>query len=72
MPKPTNKEELLIDIHKEWAKLENFLASLTPEQMTQPGAIGDWSPKDVLAHLAGWQQMCIQMEPDAGAQPEDL
>jgi len=59
MPKPNNKEELLKDIHTEWEALDKFLASLTPEQMTQPGVIGDWSPKDVLAHLAEWQQMCM-------------
>jgi hypothetical protein len=59
MPKPTTKSELLIEIQKEWDALEQFLATLPPEQMTQPGAIGNWSPKDVLAHLAEWQQMCL-------------
>jgi hypothetical protein len=59
MPKPTTKNELVIEIQKEWDALGQFLASLTSEQMIQPGAIGDWSPKDVLAHLAEWQQMCL-------------
>jgi hypothetical protein len=28
--------------------------------MTQPGAIGEWSVKDVLAHLLEWQQMVLR------------
>ena len=59
MPKPTTKSELVAEIQKEWELLEQFLATLSPEQMNQPGAIGEWSPKDVLAHLAEWQQMCL-------------
>jgi hypothetical protein len=59
MPKPTTKSELMLDIRKEWDTLEQFYASLSPEQMSQAGAIGEWSPKDVLAHLAEWQQLCL-------------
>jgi len=36
-----------------------ILATLTPEQMTRPGALGDWSAKDVLAHLYEWEQMVL-------------
>jgi hypothetical protein len=59
MPKPTTKSQLLMEIQKEWDVLGKFLATLTSEQMTQPGAIGEWSSKDVLAHLAEWQRMCL-------------
>jgi len=59
MPKAKNKEELLEEMRKEREALEKFLSTLTPEQMVQPGAIGEWSPKDVLAHLAEWEQMCL-------------
>jgi len=59
MPKPTTIKELLSDIQKERDALEQFLATLSCEQMIQPGAIDDWSPKDIQAHLAEWQQMCL-------------
>ena len=59
MPKPTTIKDLLSDIQKERDALEQFLATLSPEQMIQWGAIGDWSPKDVLAHLAEWHQLCL-------------
>lgn len=59
MPKPTTKEALLKDIQKEHKALEKFLAELTPQQMVQPGAIAEWSVKDVLAHLAEWEQLLL-------------
>jgi uncharacterized protein (TIGR03083 family) len=59
MPKPTTKEALLEDIRKEREALEKFLAALTPQQMVEPGAIAEWSVKDVLAHLAEWEQLLL-------------
>lgn len=57
MPKPVTKTQLLTQSEKEYNALEQFLSALTPEQMLQPGALGEWSVKDVLAHLLEWQQM---------------
>jgi hypothetical protein len=34
---------------------------LTEEEMTQPGVTGDWSVRDVLAHLAAWDRGYIEM-----------
>ena len=59
MPEPTTKEALLKDIRIEREALEGFLAGLTPQRMIQPGAIAEWSVKDVLAHLAEWEQLLL-------------
>lgn len=59
MPKPTTKHQLIETAQAERAALEQLLAELTPEQMTQPNLVGDWSAKDVLAHLIEWEQMVI-------------
>jgi hypothetical protein len=59
MPRPTTKDELLAAIDKERGELETLLATLTPTQMTEPGIVGDWSVKDVLAHLIEWEQMVL-------------
>ena len=55
MSRPQTKAQLLAESQQEYDALESFLAALTSEQMVQPGALGEWSPKDVLAHLYEWQ-----------------
>jgi uncharacterized protein (TIGR03083 family) len=57
MPKPANKAQVLSESRNEYEALGQFLETLTPEQTTRPGALGDWSVKDVIAHLLEWQHM---------------
>jgi uncharacterized protein (TIGR03083 family) len=59
MPNPTTKDALLAEVRSERDALEESLAALTPQQMVVPGAIADWSVKDVLAHLAEWEQLLL-------------
>jgi uncharacterized protein (TIGR03083 family) len=56
---PKTKEALLEDIRRQRDALEKFVASLAPEKLEAPGAIADWSVKDVLAHLAEWEQLLL-------------
>ena len=60
MPRPQTKEKILSESQKEREALEEFLSALSPEQMTEPGMLGDWSVKDVLAHLYEWEQMVLR------------
>jgi hypothetical protein len=54
--KHLSKAKILEDIQIERRRLEKNLAELSVDEMTQPGAVGDWSVKDVLAHLIDWEQ----------------
>ena len=56
MEQPTTKEQLLALIHAERTKLDKKMDGLSPEEMCFPGAMGDWSVKDILAHLVDWEQ----------------
>lgn len=60
MPRAKSKEEILTKSKKERDALDEFLSSLPVEQMTEPGIVGDWSVKDVLAHLYEWEQMVLR------------
>jgi hypothetical protein len=52
------KAELLRAIDLERTALDHTLSQLTAHKMTQSGVTrGGWSVKDILAHLAEWQQM---------------
>jgi len=57
MPKPTNKQELLDEAEREYEALKKQVAEFTPEEMVRPGVVGEWSIKDILAHLLEWQRM---------------
>jgi uncharacterized protein (TIGR03083 family) len=54
-----NKAELIAQVRKERKALEALIATLSPEEMTRPGMIGEWSVKDILAHLVEWEQMFL-------------
>jgi hypothetical protein len=54
-----NKSELLNWLQQEIQHWEAFLARIGPERMQQPGVNGDWSMKDLVAHLTGWQPRLI-------------
>jgi len=60
MPRPHTKELLLTESQKEHDKLDEYLSSLSQEQIIEPGIVADWSVKDVLAHLYEWEQMVLR------------
>lgn len=72
MTKPTTKGQLLADIERERSALEELFSTVGSEYMTQPGIVGQWSIKDVLAHLIAWHQLCIGWYTTglSGRQPE--
>jgi uncharacterized protein (TIGR03083 family) len=46
-----------IEVSRMW--LEEVLGQVDPSQMTQPGVVGDWSVKDIVAHLTAWERMMV-------------
>lgn len=56
-----NKQELEAQFRDERAKLEAVLGSLTPAQMQVAGVVGDWSIKDVLAHISVWSARTVAL-----------
>lgn len=59
MPRPDTKDLLLSESEKERHALEETLDELAPEDFTLGGVVGEWSVKDVLAHLYEWEQMVL-------------
>ena len=55
MSDPTTKDELLAAMDQGYTTFELLLAPLSETQLTIPGVNGEWSIKDILAHLAAWQ-----------------
>ncbi len=53
------KEHILAALREQFESWNEFLASLSEEQITTPHFDFDWSIKDVIAHLWAWQQVSI-------------
>jgi len=50
------KRELLSALTDERAHLSAMLARLDDSQMVTPGVQGNWSVKDILAHMSAWDR----------------
>lgn len=55
MDSGTSKAQLLDDLKDENTRWEALLRDIGEEHMTQPGVAGEWSIKDIVAHLTGWR-----------------
>lgn len=54
-----SKAQLLSDLQNEQAAWEALLSSIGNERMTEPGVAGEWSIKDIIAHLTGWRRRTV-------------
>jgi uncharacterized protein (TIGR03083 family) len=59
MAEQMNVAELSELIRSTSIRLELLLAQLSVAEINQPGAVGVWSVKDVLAHLAFWERFAV-------------
>ena len=53
------KDHILTALREQFNQLGELLASLSEEQITTPSFDDNWSIKDVVNHLWGWQQITI-------------
>ena len=69
-----SKAKLLAEIQAERQSLEAVLAELSEDQMLVTGVIDDWTVKDLLAHIAVWEQRMVSWVAQAvrGEVPEML
>lgn len=58
---PTMDKLRLLDlIRMEHAFLRRALAGLAPNELALPGVVGEWSVKDILAHITTWEQRFLK------------
>jgi hypothetical protein len=59
MDSTASKAQLLKGLRDEQAGWEALLQEIGEEHMTEPGVAGEWSIKDIVAHLTGWRQRTV-------------
>ena len=61
MPSQMTVAELIRQIRATSTRMELLLAQLSVAEINQPGAVGVWSVKDVLAHIAFWELYAVNI-----------
>lgn len=54
-----DREKLATDLEQARNELRASYEGLSDEQMTQAGAVGEWSVKDTLTHIASWEEITL-------------
>jgi hypothetical protein len=55
-----SKARFLDELRNEEAGWEALLQDIGEEHMTQPSVAGEWSIKDIVAHLTGWRRRTVE------------
>src|SRR6266851_5464996 len=58
-----DKQQFLTKLDLAWTGLEASCAGLSEAQLAEPGVTGDWSVKDVLAHVSTWEGEALKYLP---------
>jgi hypothetical protein len=68
------KQELISTVEAEHADLEKLIGTLGDEQMNEPNVVGEWSVKDLLAHLALWtaRNITVVYQAEQGQKPAEI
>jgi len=66
-----NRTQLLRRLDVAWQALKQSYADLPDAQLLVPGVTGDWSVKDIIAHVTWWEEEALTHLPLvlAGGQP---
>ncbi|HUS13894.1 MAG TPA: maleylpyruvate isomerase N-terminal domain-containing protein [Chloroflexia bacterium] len=71
MAPSSNRAEALAAFDAARREHQAFLDSIPRARMTEPGATGPWSAKDVIAHLVAWRRRTVaRVEAAAAGRPE--
>ena len=58
-----NRRQLVGRIEAAWAAFNESFVDLPEARMTEPGVVGDWSVKDLLAHVTTWEEEALKYLP---------
>jgi hypothetical protein len=55
-PSMGSLDDLINEIEANWSELAAVSRGIPDDVMLRPGTVGDWSLKDLFAHIAGWEE----------------
>ena len=58
-----NRQQLINRLDTAWVAFQASYAGLSNSQLAEPGAAGDWSVKDIIAHVTWWEEEALRHLP---------
>jgi len=58
-----DRQKLLKQLDRAWMIFMESYADLSDSQLTEPGVTGDWSVKDIIAHVTWWEEEALKHLP---------
>jgi hypothetical protein len=58
-----NRQQLLKQLDTAWTAFQESYAGLSDAQLMEPGVTGQWSVKDLIAHVTWWEEEALQHLP---------
>lgn len=58
-----NTQQLLARLEKSWRDFEESYAGLSEAQLLVPGVTGQWSVRDIIAHVSWWEEEALESMP---------
>ncbi|MBV9626420.1 MAG: ClbS/DfsB family four-helix bundle protein [Acidobacteria bacterium] len=58
-----DREQLLTRLESAWRDLQESYAGLSDSEIMKPGVTGQWSVRDILAHVTTWEQEALNHLP---------
>lgn len=56
-------QQLLKKLDTAWTEFKESYAGLSESQITEPGVTGNWSVKDIIAHVTWWEEEALKHLP---------
>ena len=65
------RQQLLARMERAWAELRESFSGLSDTQLAEPGVAGEWSVRDILAHVTTWEEEALKYLPliNSGGRP---
>jgi DinB superfamily len=61
--KRVDRRQILKRLDQAWGTLQASYAGLSASELLQPGVTGDWSVRDILAHVTTWEEEALRFLP---------
>lgn len=58
-----HKQRVLARLEREWLAFTQSYADLKESQLARGGVVGDWSIKDLIAHVTSWEKEALKYLP---------